>query len=235
MGALSEDRLKKLTDIGFNIHQGKKKAAAPFDPWHTRILELKAFKEAHGHTDVPRSYSLNHALALWTRNQRLAKIEGTLSEDQIKALEDVGFDFTAKSSRPFITAWDKKFAELAKYKAQNKSVKGIITANPDIGNWLERQKQICKEKGLEKSRFDRLKELGVTLTDGFISQPATVVPWQTTYEALVGMMLFVNDRFIRMLLMLPCSSKFTQSTKMTPAIQTCREGMPKIQDYTNGF
>ena len=195
MGALSEDRLKKLTDIGFNIHQGKKKAAAPFDPWHTRMLELKAFKEANGHTDVPRSYALNHALALWTRNQRLAKINGTLSEEQIKALEDVGFNFTAKSSRPLTTVWDKKLAELAKYKAQNKSFKGIVAAKPDIGSWLKRQKQICKEKGLEKSRFDRLKELGVNLTDGFVAQPAAVVPWETMYEALVGTLSFMNDHY----------------------------------------
>ena len=95
MGALHEDRIQKLRDVGF-LFLGKK-VASSFDPWATRVSELKAFKEASGHVDVPRSYALNSSLGIWNQNQRLAQAGGKLSESQIKILDDLGFDFTLKS------------------------------------------------------------------------------------------------------------------------------------------
>ena len=95
MGALHEDRVQKLRDLGFLFHG--KKAASAFDPWDTRVAELKAFKDANGHVDVPKSYALNLSLGIWVRNQRLAHAEGKLSESQITILEDLGFNFTVKS------------------------------------------------------------------------------------------------------------------------------------------
>lgn len=141
MEALSNDRFKKLTDLGFNMLSGKKKKLPPpLNPWNTRILELHAFKEANGHTDVPRSYDLNVALGIWVRDQRLAKAEGTLTEDQIKSLEEIGFNFVSKSQRvkqPKV--WDRNFQALVDYKEKNDgSLKGIVAKNPRIGNWFKR-------------------------------------------------------------------------------------------------
>jgi hypothetical protein len=65
-GTLSEDRIEKLTEIGFNFFIAQKLAIST-DPWETRLNELKAFKDATGHMDVPRLYALNVSLPIWVR------------------------------------------------------------------------------------------------------------------------------------------------------------------------
>ena len=57
MGALHKDCMQKLREVGFLFHG--KKAASVFNLWDTRVAELKAFKDANGHVDVPKSYALN--------------------------------------------------------------------------------------------------------------------------------------------------------------------------------
>ena len=42
----------------------KKKKKYTQTPWHTRLEQLLAYKEEHGDTNVPRSYS-NKPLAKW--------------------------------------------------------------------------------------------------------------------------------------------------------------------------
>ena len=97
MGALHEDQIKILRDVGFLFL--RKKVASSFDPWATLVSELKAFKEANGHVDVPRLYALNSSLGIWVQNQRLAQAGRKLSESQIKILDDLGlgFNFTLQS------------------------------------------------------------------------------------------------------------------------------------------
>lgn len=141
MEALSNDRFKKLTDLGFNMLGGKKKVSPPpLNPWSTRILELQAFKEANGHTDVPRTYGLNLALGIWAKDQRLAKAEGRLTEEQIKSLEEIGFNFATKSQRAKpLKVWDRNFQALVEYKENNDgSFKGLVAQNPRISDWLKR-------------------------------------------------------------------------------------------------
>lgn len=118
MGALHEDRIQKLSNIGF-LFLGKE-VGSSLDQWSTRVSELKAFKEANGHVDVPRSYALNSSLGIWVQNQRLAHAGGELSESQIETLDDLGFDFTLKSGRTKpLKLWERNFHELVKHRERN--------------------------------------------------------------------------------------------------------------------
>lgn len=181
MEALSEEQYKKLTEIGFDLNL-QKKTARMIDPWTTRLLELKAFQKAHGHTDVPKTFALNTALGAWTHDQRIAYSEDRLTEEQTQALQELGFDFNIKTKRFKLKVWDRNFQVLADYKDRHGSFQGICEDNPKIGEWLKRQKRYYREGSLTQARQDRLKELGVT----FKEARKSTVSWETQYEALAG-------------------------------------------------
>eukprot|EP00804_Cyclotella_cryptica_P020157 CCRYP_014932-RB/>CCRYP_014932-RB protein AED:0.07 eAED:0.07 QI:215/0.81/0.75/1/0.63/0.58/12/3112/737 len=153
MGALHQDRVQKLSEIGFLFH--RKENASSITPWETRVSELKAFKDANGHVDVPKSYALNLSLGIWIRNQRLAYSEGKLSENQVKILNDLGFDFTVKSrrSKP-LKLWERNFHELVKHKERF-------------------------------GKFRRLLEVGVTFQDARTRKVPCNASWEAQYEALL--------------------------------------------------
>jgi hypothetical protein len=188
MEALPGDHFKKLTELGFNFVPGKKKEAPTFSLWATHVTELEAYKEANGHTDVPRSFSLNQALGAWVHQTRVAYTEGKLTDEQIEELEELGFEFKLKKMRPRqARVWERNFAQLADYKEKNNgSFQGLRTDNPHIGEWLKRQKRYYRENALKQDRFDRLSELGVTFNEAPERKPPVILPWETQYGALVG-------------------------------------------------
>jgi hypothetical protein len=190
MEALSDDRFEKLTELGFDFTSGKdmKEVSPTLDPWATRVSELKAFKEANGHADVPGSYALNRGLGTWVHRTRVAYSQGKLTDEQTEQLEELEFEFKLKKAKPRqARVWERNFAMLADYKARSDgSFKGICAHNPAIGKWLKRQKYYYRENNLKEERFDRLRELGVAFEEARVRKSPVKLPWETQYEALVG-------------------------------------------------
>jgi Helicase associated domain len=67
------------------------------DLWYQLLRELWQYKQKHGHCRVPRSYK-NRSLAYWVKNQRSKKRlpTPTLSQDQVDALNQMGFEWEVK-------------------------------------------------------------------------------------------------------------------------------------------
>lgn len=82
-------RMNRLVAIGFALHVREEE----FD---SRIAQLKEFKAAKGHVNVPRSYVKNPSLGRWTHAQRVKYGKGDLRADRIKILEDLGFNWSLK-------------------------------------------------------------------------------------------------------------------------------------------
>ena len=59
--------------------------------WEQHIRDLKAFKKANGHCNVPAVYHPNFALGRWVANLRKRKNRGELTEDNIFSLDALGF------------------------------------------------------------------------------------------------------------------------------------------------
>ena len=71
--------------------------------------ELVAFKEAHGHCNLPKNKSFLAKLGSWCAIQRLSKAR--LTRERLARLEAIGFSWTLRD-----TLWDNRCAELAAYK-----------------------------------------------------------------------------------------------------------------------
>jgi len=86
---ISEDRIERLENIGFRWQGAFEK----------RCCELKAFKEAFGHCNVPSDYPGSPYLGAWCKSmrttynkmQRGMKIDRNLNQERIEQLEKIGF------------------------------------------------------------------------------------------------------------------------------------------------
>lgn len=78
---------KRLKEIGFPLEQAEEPR------WEQRYAELAAYKERHGHCNVPSHWAENKALGSWVMTQRRRKRLGRLREEQIKRLEGLGFEW----------------------------------------------------------------------------------------------------------------------------------------------
>ncbi|KAL7546837.1 hypothetical protein ACHAWF_010167 [Thalassiosira exigua] len=66
--------------------------------WLERFDELEQFKSEHGHCNVPRTSKENPKLARWVKQQRYQFKLGRILEDRLKRLNDIGFEWSPRSS-----------------------------------------------------------------------------------------------------------------------------------------
>jgi hypothetical protein len=71
--------------------------------WDASFKLIVAFKELHGHADIPNRYRPNYRLGQWTREQRHSYHQGTLMKHRIRKLESIGFRWTIPESERCLT------------------------------------------------------------------------------------------------------------------------------------
>jgi hypothetical protein len=89
---LSDEQVARLEALGFDFDRNATK-------WDEKYQELVAFKNEHGHCNVPQGAKLNHGLGTWVANQRRPKFRVRLSDEQIARFEDLAFDFDPHSAK----------------------------------------------------------------------------------------------------------------------------------------
>ncbi|WP_080132990.1 DEAD/DEAH box helicase [Chlamydia suis] len=149
-GKLAKDRIARLEEIGF-VWRVLEEA------WEENFLELKRFREEHGHCKVPQRYPQNPQLASWVSKQRVDFKKGDLSEDRIARLEELGFvwDITEE-------AWEENFLELKRFREEQGhcNVPSVYPQNPSLGVWVKHQREYFKSAKLAEDKIERLEEIG---------------------------------------------------------------------------
>ena len=117
-GKLSDDHIKRLEGIVFKwIHLSademakKKKAEKEKLRWKAQFDELKEYKNKHGDCNWIEN---NIRVRQWANTQRTKYKDGKLSEDRIKRLEDIGFEWN-----PYEEKWANMLETLKKYKDEH--------------------------------------------------------------------------------------------------------------------
>ncbi len=80
--------------------------------WITNFKKLKRYKENHGDFNVPQNWKRDSLLARWVSNIRLHPEK--LSKDQLRKLNDIGFDFHTNVD------WDDMFTQLKSFYKKHK-------------------------------------------------------------------------------------------------------------------
>jgi hypothetical protein len=119
--------------------------------WDKKYAELVAYKEVHGHCNVPQG---NGSLGSWCNNQRNRR--NSLTLEQIAKLEALGFYWN-----PSATVWAKRFIELTAYKEAHGHCNVPIHGS-SLGVWLSNQRRLYLRHELAQDLIDQLNTLEVS-------------------------------------------------------------------------
>jgi hypothetical protein len=154
-GELSNDRIKRLEDIGFvwDVLESS---------WEEMFEALKEYKKINGNCNAPQSLAENKQLGMWVANQRQYYRKGKLSEARIKRLEDMGFVWKRISYIPSKLSWEENFEALKEYKKNHGdcNVPQHWAENKQLGTWVTNQRQYYRKGKLDKDRIKRLEDIG---------------------------------------------------------------------------
>lgn len=175
-GKLDPQKKERLDAAGFiwhgeaQIEQQKKYGKI----WEENFNKLIAYKKKHGKLQV----SLKHdrSLQRWTCEQRKKWLKGTLDEEKVAKLMEIGFPWDLHESY-----WMEKYEELVAYKKEygHTRVPWRWEENPQLGQWVSRTR--LHKYSLTKSQIKLLNQLGFD----WKTTTKTITPWITMYKSLV--------------------------------------------------
>ena len=120
--------------------------------------KLVTFKEKNGHTRVPiKDYK---ALREWIYTQQSNQRLGTLRQDRVQLLNDIGFVWRKTESEKS-KAWMDMYNRLNSFKQENGQFKVSVDADTEtLREWISCQ-QKCKRTGtLSQDRQELLAKIG---------------------------------------------------------------------------
>jgi len=168
-GILTEERIKRLEEIGFVWY--------PYDEaWEQRFQATLKYKEQTGDANVHKQHTTPEGFSLdsWQNSQRMFYKKGILAADRIKRLEEIGFVWLLRDEA------GQGFRTTLKYKEQ--------TGNPNaphgyqtskgfkLYGWQMSQRAFYKKGTLAADRIKRLEEIG------FIWSPYDEL-WEQGFQA----------------------------------------------------
>ena len=143
---LTEERVQKLDDLGFNW-------GFTLLTWDERLDELTKYKAKHGHCDVP---ARRGALGVWVNRQRKARKDDKLSVEHVRKLDEIGFNWGPRDRFP---TWDERLDELIKYKAKHGDC-NVPARQGSFGKWVDTQQTTRKQGKLSEERVQKLDDIG---------------------------------------------------------------------------
>lgn len=113
--------------------------------WNHHYGELEEYFERHGNTLVPFKYEQNPKLGRWVTKQRVEyrkEGHGDLTEDRIRLLDDLQFEWFTKASKNTLfnsEEWSQNFAALQKFHRQRGHclVPTRYAYNPGLAAWVK--------------------------------------------------------------------------------------------------
>jgi Helicase associated domain len=150
---LSEARIQLLDSIGFEWELLDKLRDIV---WETQFKALQEYHKQTGNCDVPPGY--NDSLLNWVRTQRAKAKNVSLTTDQFRRLDELGFTWDAGAD----AAWEAQFKTLEAYYRENGdcNVPAEWKQNPMLGRWVSGLRKKRKDGHLTTEQIQRLDKMG---------------------------------------------------------------------------
>ena len=176
-GVLTDEQIEQLNALGMRWYSKSEVA------WFNGYEHAKAYANKHDSADAPLSYACDdgYKLGVWLSKCREKYAKGSLTDSQIKQLEDIKIVWN-KSRR---NDWNECFEKASIYYKEhgNLNVPPSYTADGVwLNKWLNEQKLILQGKRtgktLTESQIAKLKSIGLTA-----DEPRDI-RWQQRYAEL---------------------------------------------------
>lgn len=145
-GSLSKERIRRLDEVGF-VWDSR------HSEWDEMFRALLDYKRKYGNCNVPHGWPPDRRLGGWVLKQRQRRTRDSLTEDQRRRLEEIGFVWN-----PMETNWQRMFEALVDYKRTHGhcNVPPRWKENRELATWVTVQRR-AKKTGI--AREDRVKKL----------------------------------------------------------------------------
>jgi superfamily II DNA or RNA helicase len=166
-GAMPADRVRLLDQAG--MIWDLLEAA-----WMAAYRELCAFKNTHGHFEVPVGYRTADGIKLneWQGTQRDADRAGKLTGQRRALLDALGFPWDPAQAR-----WMRRYHQLTEAITRHGGPASLPPGSPEA-TWLEGQHLACHRGKLPGESIVLLEQAGIT-----IRRPD---PWMAAYQDIVA-------------------------------------------------
>ena len=153
-GQLSDERTKKLNEIGFVWGTGRK-------DWDEMLAELQEFKNKHGHCDLKKQNFGLYQLAGWVEDQQRKFRRGELSLEHSETLRQLGVALQTPDSSPQ-AKWEVMFARLVAYKEKfgDCDVPRHYYGMDNLAWWVVCQRKLRSDGNLSEELIRRLDGVG---------------------------------------------------------------------------
>ena len=131
--------------------------------WERRYLELQAYAMRHGDAHVGYRNDDNPGLTRWARTQRSAYLVGTLSDQRLTRLHDIGFEMDDEMAE-----WMRWFSLVKESSHDTPDDSGLSKLLSDVGqadnfyaaNWSAVQRIAHRCDRLSQDKVDLLDSIG---------------------------------------------------------------------------
>lgn len=139
----------KVTGFLSDIRKRVSDILSELEPWQIMFERLVEYRA----TEADWPSATEGKLGAWCNTQRIARKRGTLTEERISRLEEIGFEWEQHDSR-----WMQRFQELDAYYERHAS--WPKRNDGELGVWCNTQRQARKNGQLTKERIRRLDRIG---------------------------------------------------------------------------
>jgi len=185
------ERVKRLLDVGLEYQMQKTIKLLP-KSWEESFADLKAFKEEHGHTNVPsqpKSTLRNWVVLQRVKYERLKEgKKSDLNGDRVAALLKLGFDLCTNQKKPF----DERALEWFEFKTKNRrDPSRDEDTEQSLSSWVckIRAKKLALDEGrrtnLTQEQVEKLDAWGFRWETGLKKPKVTTrKDWEERYVEL---------------------------------------------------
>lgn len=149
---ISEDRIKRLTDIGMNWNP---------DNWESRFNLVKQYYEEHGNINISQKEVIQGVwLGKWIVSQKKAMQEGKLTQEQKEMLKTLPMEEVGRKDN----RWWSMYEEAKKYYEEfgnlNIPVNYLTSNGKKLSDWIIRQRRNYKLGKMPLEHKEKLDEIG---------------------------------------------------------------------------
>ncbi|CAE8720240.1 unnamed protein product, partial [Polarella glacialis] len=128
--------------------------------WQLGLAQLSQYRQEHGHCTVHWNYRTcsDFALGIWVNKQRSSRKANSLTAQQVKQLDSLGFAWVNK-----VASWEERFELLKAYKQEHGHTRVPFCYVSDegfkLGNWVGSQRKAYKGQGRFKIDAEQIEQL----------------------------------------------------------------------------
>ena len=172
-GKLSEDKIKKLEEVGFTWHR-------EHESWDTLFPEIVEYVKEHGEFPTEEG-----RLSSFCYRARTDYHNGKLTEEQIRALEELGFIFDRQELKKQILRkqWMESYKKAEQFYIENNGRKpsSALIEEHAVYAWCNKQIKAFKAGKLDEEQIELLEKIKVL--DRNQAGSRTEMLWLKRYES----------------------------------------------------